>query len=202
MLTGNPKSGSLKSTFLFASLSRMTEQPSNKIITKKADVPVTYNEFQELKSMISSLSINMDHKFGIMEKNFEIVDKRFDQIDKRFDQVDKRFDEVDKRFDEIDKRFDGVDKRFDEIDKRFDGVDKRFDEMDKRFDEADKHFDEMDKRFDKVGIQLLEMDSRINSNVHSYKALMEEQNSRNQSVMDAQGLILLRLERLEGAGTA
>jgi chaperonin cofactor prefoldin len=148
----------------FANFFCMKRASSKKIITKKDEVPATHKEIEEIKKMISSMNVNHEHRFNLLEKRFETSDKHFETMEKRFEIIDKRFETIDKRFEEVDKRFEAVDKRFEEVNVRFD-----------------------------------ELGSRMDSHFHQLRALMEEQNSRNQSVMDAQGLILARLERLENA---
>jgi chromosome segregation ATPase len=122
---------------------------------------------------------------------------KIDSHDKRFASIDKRFDSIDKRFASIDKRFDSIDKRFASIDKRFDSIDKRFASIDKRFDSVDERFESLDKKIDSVKYELKADIAAVNANVSRVAVLMEEQNTRNKSVID--GLLNLsnRQDRLE-----
>jgi chromosome segregation ATPase len=96
-------------------------------------------------------------------------------------------------FKEVDARFNGVDARFNKIDARFNEVDARFNKIDARFSEVDARFDRMEARFDRVDANIHHMSSEI----FRMSALMEEQNAKNNVVLEALTGLALRQTRVE-----
>ncbi len=131
--------------------------------------PSLRDVLQAVQTAVETLSVKMDSKFELVDKQFKRVDERFDVVDELFCGVKERFDEMDERFVGMDQRFDGMDQRFAGMDQRFDGMDQRFAGMDQRFAGMDQRFDEahevvqglaahMDERFTKIEVAMVTKD--------------------------------------------
>jgi predicted transcriptional regulator len=90
--------------------------------------------------------------------------------------MESQFKEVDGRFVEVESRFQKIDSRFDEMESRFQKIDSRFDAMESR----------MDSRFEKFAAEL-----------HYVRLLVEEQNNKNNIVLDALNNLFARQERFD-----
>ena len=127
---------------------------------------------RELKSEIRSSRSHSDSRFNTLESRFKDIDGRFNDVDARFKKIDARFNEVDARFDKVDARFKEIDARFDRVDARFAQVDARFD-------------------------QVMGAIHQLTSEVARIGTLVEEQNSRNQIVLEALTGLYQRQDRVE-----
>jgi len=110
--------------------------------------PSLRDVLQAVQTAVETLSVKMDSKF-------ELVDKQFKRVDERFDVVDELFCGVKERFDEMDERFVGMDQRFDGMDQRFAGMDQRFDEAHEVVQGLAAH---MDERFTKIEVAMVTKD--------------------------------------------
>lgn len=86
----------------------MTKRSTQKPV-KSDDVPCTKAHLelvrQELKSDITSLSLNMNSKFQLLESKFQNVDSKFQNIESKFLHVESRFQQMDSRFQDMDSKF-------------------------------------------------------------------------------------------------
>ncbi len=96
-------------------------------------------------------------------------------------------------FSKIDARFKRVDARFNTIDARFNTIDARFDKIDARFNEIDGRFGEVDGKFHEVVAAI----HGLTAQVARQGMLVEEQNARNNIVLEALTGLTQRQNRVE-----
>jgi methyl-accepting chemotaxis protein len=89
-------------------------------------------------------------------------------------------------FRQMDSRFEQVDSRFEQVDSRFEQIDARFEQMNSRFSQVDSRFEQIDSKLEQVLSQV----SRVGT-------LVEEQNSRNQVVLEGLTGLYRRQDRIE-----
>jgi chromosome segregation ATPase len=93
---------------------------------------------------------------------------------------------IDAKLDEMNSKFSTMDAKFSDIGARFNGVEGRFNAIDAKFSRVDARFNHMDSKFE----QVLSEVSRIG-------LLVEEQNSKNQIVLEGLTSLWQRQERIE-----
>lgn len=80
-----------------------------------------------------------------------------------------------------------------EMNSRFNEVDARFNQIDARFNQVDARFKEVDARFNRVDSKL----EKVLSEVSRLAFIVEEQNSRNQIVLEGLSSLFHRQDRVE-----
>lgn len=127
------------------------------------------------------------NKFPVSAKDIPVTQAMLygvrDELVKRMDAGFKRHDA---KFISLEARFKEIDARFVGIDARFVGIDARFQKIDARFDKIDARFTEQDAKFDKLG-----------GEIHRLAVLVEEQNAKNNIVLEGLRGLFDRQERVE-----
>lgn len=96
-------------------------------------------------------------------------------------------DELKSDINAMQSRFDGIDSKFESMESRFDGIDSRFVSMESR----------IDGKIQTTFHQLTEQIHQLHSQVHRIGILVEEQNAKNNIVLDGLTSLFERQERLE-----
>lgn len=99
---------------------------------------------------------------------------------------------------------DGINAKFLSIDHRFDAIDSRFESIDKRFEVMENRFDAMEKRFDSLELRITSFEQLFKSEsekaraeTHKFMLIIEEQNAKNNIVLDGLTSLFNRQERIE-----
>lgn len=150
---------------------------------RSADVPVTKVMLYEISQMLKSEITSLRFENSSHTQHFDSLDKKHLSSDARFDSIDKRLVSIDARFDSVDKKFVAIDARFDSVDKKFVAVSEQIASL---HSEMNAKFDRMDAKF-----------SELVASVHSLRALCEEQNARNVSVLDIYSAVYHKQNELE-----
>ena len=156
--------------------------------TKSNFIPVNqemlYGVRNELKDAIALSELKLSGRIDSIDQTLSSMNQRFSSVDQKFNSMDQKFSSIDQKFDSIDQKFNAVDRRFDSVDRRFDSVDRRFDSVENKIDNLSK-----------------EIKAMISIEMNKFLVLMEEQNSRNQYVLDGYTQIFDRQDKLDGRVT-
>lgn len=158
-------------------------KPIFQFVPKTKDLPATQGMLQLVRTELKADIRGLESK---MKSGFKQVDSRFDQMEARFNKIDSQFSQTDSKFSQLDSKFSQIDSKFSQIDSKFSQIDSRFNQVDSRFNQIDSRFDQMDSKFEQVLAEV----SRIG-------VLVEEQNSRNNIVMEGLSGLWHRQQRVE-----
>lgn len=97
----------------------MTRKNTNSSPLKSGDIPATKAHLelfrQELKSDITSLSLQMDSQFKDLDSKFASIEGRFTTIDSKFTNLDSKFKNIDSKFINLDSKFKSIDSKFEKL---------------------------------------------------------------------------------------
>lgn len=122
------------------------------------------------QAMLYGVRDELIHRMGLMEGRLE------PKFDGRFQKIDERFEKIDQRFEKIDERFEQVDKRFDRMEVA-----------------QDKLASEVSRVYTAMGLLRTELSAEISR----VGVLVEEQNARNQVVLEGLSGLFRRQEKVE-----
>jgi predicted nuclease with TOPRIM domain len=91
----------------------------------------------------------------------------------------------------------GMNGRFDQIDGKFAQIDGKFDQIDGRFAQIDGKFVQVDGRFDQLEAKMDEMKHELKGEISRLAVLVEEQNVRNNIVLEGLSGLFHRQEKVE-----
>lgn len=151
--------------------------------TRAKDVPVTqkmlYLVRDELKSSIQAL----DLKISSGESRKDSLDSKLGSLDSRMDSLDSKLGSLNLRMDSLDSKLGSLDLRMDSLDSKLSSLDSRIDSLDSK----------LDCRFDKMMAEI----HGLKSEIHRIALISEEQNAKNNIVLDGLTSLFARQERIE-----
>ena len=107
-----------------------------------------------------------------MKAGFRLIDSKFSQMDSKFSQMDSKFSRMDSKLSQMDSKFSQMDSKFSQMDSKLSQMNSKFGQTDSKFE-------------------------RVLSEIHRIGTLVEEQNSRNQIVLEGLTGLFQRQDRLE-----
>ena len=93
-----------------------------------------------------------------------------------------------------------LDSKFNQVDSQFSQVESRFSQVESRFNQVESRFNQVDSKISQVESKINQVDSKIElvlAEMHRMAILVEEQNSKNNFVLDGYASLYERQDRLE-----